>query len=181
MAVDERDDDGAAATRWVLRRATVEDAERLARGILEGFEGYRAFAPEHWTPPPLEQELVSVTATLADPDGWGLLAEDGGRLAGQTSFLPASRGRRPVEDPGLAHFRTLFVGREWWGSGLARTLHAAAIEEARRRGYTAMRLYTPALQARAQRFYEREGWRQAGPEIDDPALGMAIVEYRLAL
>ena len=44
-----------------------------------------------------------------------------------------------------------------------------------------MRLFTPAGQARARRFYEREGWVQAGAEFHEPALGLALVEYRYAL
>ena len=43
-----------------------------------------------------------------------------------------------------------------------------------------MRLFTPADQARARRFYEREGWRVTGaPHHDD--IGFAVVEYRLDL
>ena len=44
---------------------------------------------------------------------------------------------------------------------MAVTLHGHAVEEAMRRGYASMRLYTPERQARARRFYEREGWTVA--------------------
>lgn len=166
----------------VLRPAARADAERLARGVIEGFEHYRAFAPAGWEPPPLAQELETVRTTLSHPAGWCLMAEsEAGELAGQTSFLPATAARHPSDEPGLAYFRTLFVDATWWGTGLAGVLHEAAVAEARRQGYANMALVTPALQARARRFYEREGWVQDGAERDEPALGIAIVGYRLAL
>ena len=79
-------------------------------------------------------------------------------------FLPADRlSFARIDDPGLVHFRQLFVTRGHWGTGLARRLHAAAIDEARARGFTAMRLFTPGGQERARRFYEREGWCAGAP------------------
>ncbi len=75
----------------------------------------------------------------------------------------------------------LFVRRDFWGSGLAKTLHEAATGEARARGFDEMRLFVAAGQARARRFYEREGWMQASEEFDDPGPGLVMVEYRYAL
>ena len=86
-----------------------------------------------------------------------------------------------VDDPGLAHFRQLFVTRAHWGTGLATRLHAAALDEARLRGFTAMRLFTPAAQERARRFYEREGWALARPPAFEERIGLDIAEYHRAL
>jgi GNAT superfamily N-acetyltransferase len=112
---------------------------------------------------------------------WVLLAEEDGRLVGQVSILPSLRTVHPDPEASLVHLRNLFVAKEHWGSGLATTLHAASVEEARRRGFEQMRLFTPAEHARARRFYEREGWLQRGEPFDEPRLGMALVEYRYAL
>jgi hypothetical protein len=60
-------------------------------------------------------------------------------------------------------------------------LLGAGLEAARERGFARMRLFTPEGQARARRFYEREGWRVAGAAFVPPALGLALVEYRLEL
>jgi GNAT superfamily N-acetyltransferase len=68
-----------------------------------------------------------------------------------------------------------------WGSGLARELHAAAVEAARERGFRAIRLFTPSAHARARRFYEREGWAAVGEEFHDPAPDLVLLEYRLTL
>ena len=51
----------------------------------------------------------------------------------------------------------------------------------RERGYAAGRLFTPEAQARARRFYEREGWRPAGPARWEERLGLSLVEYRIEL
>jgi hypothetical protein len=44
-----------------------------------------------------------------------------------------------------------------------------------------MRLFTPSGQARARRFYEREGWTLADGPYDDDHVGLPVVEYRRAL
>jgi GNAT superfamily N-acetyltransferase len=163
-----------------FRQATKGDAGRLAAVMAEGFETYRAFAPDVLRPS--AEEIVEILeARLETPPVWCELAEDGADVAGYVSLLPAADSRRPDPDPRLAHFWMLFVRAPWWGSGLAHRLHGAACEAAAARGYTAMRLFTPAGQARARRFYEREGWTlTAGPHADDE-LRMELVEYRRPL
>jgi GNAT superfamily N-acetyltransferase len=164
-----------------LRAATPADAERIARTVIDGFEHYRSFAPPGWEPPPLDHEIEVLRDLLPDERVWCRLAESGGAIVGQVTFLPASRAAVQDDDPELAHLRNLFVDERHWGTGLATTLHSAAIGEARRRGFTTMRLFTPAGQARARRFYEREGWRPAGEEFYAPGPDLALVEYRCAL
>jgi GNAT superfamily N-acetyltransferase len=165
----------------VFRAATIADADGLARLVIEGFEEFRSFAPEGWTPPPLAPEVERMRELLPDPDVWCMVAEAGGELVGQVTIMPATRHWAAVDDPSLAHLRTLFVRRDHWGTGVATALHAAAVDAARERGYAHMRLFTPAEQRRARRFYEREGWVQAGDEFHDPGPNLVIVEYRLPL
>jgi GNAT superfamily N-acetyltransferase len=73
------------------------------------------------------------------------------------------------------------VRPDHWGTGLARTLHDAALAEARRRGVTAARLIVAADHGRARRFYDREGWAAYGEEVLDPVSGLVILEYRRPL
>jgi GNAT superfamily N-acetyltransferase len=164
----------------VFRPATKNDAGRLAAVAVEGFETYRAFAPEV-VRPSAEEFAEILAARLETPPVWCELAEQGADVAGYVSLLPASDSRRPVADPGLAHFWMLFVRAPWWGTGLAQRLHDAACTAAAARGYTAMRLFTPAGQARARRFYEREGWTAAAGPYPDNELRLEIVEYRRML
>ena len=165
----------------VFRAATPADAEPIARLVIDGFETYRSFSPPGWEPPPLDRELGHLEVLLPDDDVWVWLAEEGGRLVGQVTILPSMKSVHPEREASLAHFRNLFIAQDRWGSGLATTLHAASVKEARRRGFAQMRLFTPAFHRRARRFYEREGWTVRGEPFAEPRLGMALVQYRYAL
>ena len=163
------------------RSATADDATQLAAVLVEGFETYRAFAPPDWRPPLIEEVAGLLAPQLGKATVWCMLAEQDSRVAGYVAFLPAAESRRPIDDPRLAHFWMLFVRSPWWGSGLARHLHRAACDTAADRGFTEMRLFTPAEQSRARRFYEREQWRADDEPHLDEELGVPIVEYRRTL
>jgi ribosomal protein S18 acetylase RimI-like enzyme len=165
--------------KWSLRPATPADAERLAASVSDGFESYRSFAPAGWEPPSADRELALLDEALTRDDVWCLVAEADGELAGHVAIRAAATAPISSPEPGLAHFWQLFVAPAWHGSGLAVELHREAVPEAGRRGFTAMRLYAAGGQARARRFYEREGWVAAGPPFDLETFGMPVVEYRL--
>ena len=164
-----------------FRRATIADAEALARGVLEGVEDYPSFAPPGWTAPPLKAELEHLRESLADENVYCLVAHAGGELVGQITVLPGARAPHPVHSASLAHVSNLFVRRDYWGAELARNLHRAALAAAGARGFTELRLFVAAGQARARRFYEREGWLPAGDPFDDPVPGLTMIEYRYNL
>jgi GNAT superfamily N-acetyltransferase len=166
---------------WSLRPAGPPDAEQVASVQHEGFDGYREFAPPGWEPPDPRSELDHIRKRLGDPEVWCLLAEQRAEAAGHVAFMPARIHANPSDESELAHFWQLFVREPWWGTGLATALHAEAVREAASRGFTAMRLFTPAAQARARRFYEREGWTAVAEPSDAPEFGMPLVEYRLAI
>ena len=166
---------------WSLRPAGPRDAEQVTTVAYEGFEGYRSFAPPGWEPPDPREELERVRRHLGSAEVWCLIAEQDGRPAGHVGFMPARLHVNSSDEPGLAHFWQLFVRPPWWGTGLATALHTHAIREAEARGFTALRLFTPAAQARARRFYEREGWTAAGEPSAAPEFGMPLVEYRRAI
>jgi ribosomal protein S18 acetylase RimI-like enzyme len=163
---------------WSLRPATPADAERLAANVHDGFESYRAFAPADWSPPSLAAELALLQQALKGGDVWCVLAEAGGELAGHAAIRAAASAPYDSAEPGLGHFWQLFVKPAWHGSGLALALHDEALRAAGERGFTAIRLYAAAGQARARRFYEREGWAAQGPPFDLPGFGLPVVEYR---
>ena len=167
-------------TPFSFRLAGPGDVDAIARTIELGFESFREFAPDTWEPPAVEGEEIA--ERLSDPAVWCQVAESDGEPAGHVAFVPASsHALWPEPDPGLAHLWLIFVREPFWGSGVATALHTAMLEEARGRGYARLRLFTPAGQARARRFYEREGWALAAPPFFDESFGMEIVEYRRAL
>jgi GNAT superfamily N-acetyltransferase len=163
-----------------LRPAVPSDAERIATVLAEGFESYRSFAPPGWEPPSLA-DLKWLRDFLGNDEVWCLVAEEDREIAGHVAIMPTRIHPHPSDDDMMAQFWQLFVREPWWGTGLATALHAEAVREAGARGFTSMRLFTPAAQARARRFYEREGWTPAGAPFDDLDFGMPLVEYRRAI
>jgi GNAT superfamily N-acetyltransferase len=165
-----------------IRAATPDDAEAMDALAVAGIATYRDFAPEGWAPPPAGEAVERTRAWLAGGDAFALVAHDAaGGQAGHVMFVPATQARRASGDPRLAHLGQLFLHRDHWGTGLAADLLHRAVAEARRRGFTAMRLFSAAGQARARRFYEREGFAVAGPVHRDDDLALEIVEYRRPL
>jgi GNAT superfamily N-acetyltransferase len=166
---------------FVFLAVTPEDAPEIVATVSAGFEGYRAFAPPGWNPPPDVGSVAGTRKRLGDDDVFGLLARTReGEPAGHVTVSASTRSRWPGGSDDLAHVWQLFVREPYWGTGVAATLHRSAMQEAARQGYAAMRLYTPTAQTRARRLYEREGWVLEGDSLES-AMGMPLVEYRRAL
>ena len=78
-----------------FRAATLPDAEALAHGVVDGVQGYRAFAPPEWSPPSLASEIEHLEERLADNQVWCLLAEAGGEVLDRSPCCrPPARGAR---------------------------------------------------------------------------------------
>lgn len=166
-----------------VRAATLEDAPALAAIVTEGIATYRAFAPPGWDPGPVADEVGRFAELLgADSRYRGWVAEHDGAPVGVGGWVPAGpHGPLPVDEPGLAHVRHLFVAERAWGTGAARVLHDVVLDDARRLGFTSSRLFCAEGQARARRFYEREGWTATGVELPHTPLGVPVLEYRRPL
>ena len=165
-----------------IRPATLADAPVLSETVRQGFDGYRAFLPPGWEPPAQEFEEARITERLGLEDTWCRIALDGSDPAGHVAFLAArEQTDDPMIIPGLAQLWMLFIREPWWGSGLAPHLLRRAVAEATEQGYEAMRLFTPAGQARARAFYEREGFLIDGDPRWEPMLAFDLVEYRREL
>jgi GNAT superfamily N-acetyltransferase len=161
-----------------LRSASTEDVPVLLAVVQEGFETYSDIAPAGWKAPDQLAHVEQMREEMADPAFFCRVAEVEGELAGVVTWLPAVAASPDGFVPDV-HFRHLFVLERYWGSGIAVELHDAAVEEMRQRGVETARLYTPADQARARRFYEREGWKLRVDRYFDPKIGFDIVEYAL--
>ena len=146
--------------------------------VQDGFETYRAFAPDGWEAPDQSQFTDQLAGEIEDPATFCMVAERDGDLAGVVTWLPATQTSPDGYLPEV-HFRHLFVREPFWGSGLATELHSNAVAEMRRRGVRTARLYTPADHPRARRFYEREGWALRVERYFDPKIDFDIVEYSL--
>jgi GNAT superfamily N-acetyltransferase len=155
-----------------MRPARPADAETMSRSLHLGFATYRAFGPHAWEPPPFPDALEFAREKLRSRHTWALMAEIAGEPAGHVSMFPDA-----VRDD-TVYLWQLFVRPAWWGTGLAAMLHDAFVAEACARGYREGVLQTPAPHARARRFYERHGWRPAGPPADLWNFGIPTIAYR---
>lgn len=164
---------------------TPEHAGSLLLQVAIAFDRYKEFAGQDWEPPDTitPERAEKVRANLASPDYFALMAVYGEDPIGHTVWGPARGDNEPDGDliPGLCHVSAVFVLEPWWGRGVATALHAAGREEMTRRGWAEARLYTPARQHRARRFYEREGWRLEVDSYFEPRTNLDMVEYRLPL
>ena len=159
----------------MLRPATSADLPAARAVIAEGFAHYRTFGVPGWEPP--DDPIEELEARLAE--GWGAVWEDEGAVAGFGAFTPARERPRDGDPiPGLAHVWAIFVRETHWGTGVAAALLDAVVAEIARRRYAEARLFTPALHARARRFYAREGWHETGGPQSIERLGLEIVELR---
>jgi RimJ/RimL family protein N-acetyltransferase len=150
-----------------LRPAESGDADALA-ALMAAVDWLRDGAGD---PPAARWREV-----IADDDWWVLVAhDDGGGLAGVVTVKPA-------EDlDGAGHISYLVVAPEHWGTGVAATLLAAAVDQMRDRGYERGQLRVVVDNHRARRFYERSGWRFTGHEAFHDELGLMLADYRLTL
>lgn len=166
----------------VFREIASDGIHELAAAVADAFVGYRAFAPTNWQPPPAADEARRLQRWIADAGFGGEVACDGQRYIGHATFIPAERHSfRPAPAASSAHLLHLFVEPDYWGTRVAAQLLTHATDAAARdRGFAAIRLFVAAGQARARRFYTREGFVAVGEPFDF-GLGLPALEYRRSL
>jgi GNAT superfamily N-acetyltransferase len=132
-----------------IRRGDVGDLELvLAIQREASLAGLANVFPPDRFPYPEDEVRADLRAQLEDPR-YIALVDDAGR-----GFVMVSDG----------WLQRLYVRAGAWGGGLARELHAAALEALREGGTTTASLWCLAENPRARRFYEKEGWRLNGTE-----------------
>ena len=162
-------------TEVVLRCGSAADGELAVavwRAASAARRGGRPVRAEH------EERVRSYTRK---PHAFLLLAEDAGEVVGMGVGMQglADDGAGPPV-PELCHIAMIFVAPERWGEGIGGRVLSGVLEEARSRGYERAQLWTHADNARAQRLYERQGFRRTGREKGDD-LGEWIVHYERTL
>jgi GNAT superfamily N-acetyltransferase len=120
-------------------------------------------APGHEFPEPDEQRWY---ALIEDPAVSMLLAEEEGELL---AFSTSGESRDDDADPSVGEIRSFFVAAGRWGQGVGRALMAAVLDSLGERGFTEATVWSFAANERANRFYERAGFRRDGAEKTEEA------------
>lgn len=161
-----------------LRRVTSADIPSVMHVVGGGILAYREWAPD-WKPfQPSDETMARLNALWDDEQkAWGLLAFSGDEPVGVISMSVTTAADARVPDPGTIYLWQMFVQPDFQGSGLAGALIDRLFDEARRRGYERVVLWTPQGAAQARRFYEREGFELTGEEDPDSSFGLPLVQY----
>ncbi|HEX6650742.1 MAG TPA: GNAT family N-acetyltransferase [Pyrinomonadaceae bacterium] len=119
-----------------------------------------------------DQELKSLPGKYAPPDGLLLLATENNELAGCIALRKLS--------PGICEMKRLFVRPTYRSHGLGRVLVETIIDEARKLGYTHMRLDTlPGLMDKAIALYRSFGFVDIAPYCENPVEGAKFMQLEL--
>jgi len=119
----------------------------------------------------IDAELAGLPGDYAPPEGALFVVTGDQRLAGMI-------GLRPF-DIGICEMKRLFVRPDARGRGLAKQLIAVALAEARRLGYSEIRLDTLPMMGDAQSLYVALGFHDIAPYYDTPIAGTRFMAKRL--
>ena len=118
-----------------------------------------------------EEEFAALPGEYAPPEGCLLLGRVDSQPAGCVAF-------RRLED-GTCEMKRLYVKSEYRKQGVGRNLAEAVIEQARKAGYSRMRLDTVPVMKEAIALYTSLGFRQIPPYRPNPIEGAVYMELVL--
>ena len=154
--------------RCTLRRAETPEDFALARTLFLEYAGSLGFDLSFQD---FDDEVASLPGAYAEPMGCILLAEAEGAAAGCVAVRPLGSG--------ACEMKRLYVRPACRGRGAGHTLAAAALREARARGYRRMRLDTvPGMDA-AIALYRALGFHAIDPYRPNPIPGALYMEIDL--
>lgn len=150
----------------LIRQATPDDAKPLTDLAYTTFWDAFAHHPKN-APDDLNHymrqafNLEQITEELLETSSIFLIAEIDGKAAGYAKLITGSTeagitAERPIE------LSRLYSHQEYIGKGVGQTLMDACFERARRDGHDVMWLGVWEHNPRAQRFYEKNGFRVVG-------------------
>lgn len=125
---------------------------------------------------PDENRCARVRTKLSDANALAVLAIEAGEVVGM-ALAEAGRDDDGVGPllPQLCHISMVFVDPDHWGRRIGRQLLDTVADHAARRGHLVLQLWTAQTNHRAQRLYQRAGFRPTGHTKDLPT-GQPIIQ-----
>jgi len=158
-------DEAGSTGPWTIRAAGPDDAGDIAALHVASWRwAYRGLLADGVLDAlSVDDRAARWAELLADDDVTVLVAERDGALAGFAS-AGASRDDDATQETG--EVAAIYLAEAEAGSGLGRVLFARIQDELRSRGFVRATLWVLETNARARRFYEREGWWWDGSVSD---------------
>jgi ribosomal protein S18 acetylase RimI-like enzyme len=118
-----------------------------------------------------QEELAGLPGDYAAPHGCLLLAWHGDQVAGCVAL-------RKIEGD-ICEMKRLYARPAFRNRGVGKSLSRAIIAEAKKRGYSRMRLDTVPAMKEAQALYESQGFKIIPPYCHNPIPGAVFLELNL--
>ena len=118
-----------------------------------------------------QEELAGLPGDYAAPHGCLLLAWHGDQVAGCVAL-------RKIEGD-ICEMKRLYARPAFRNRGVGKSLSRAIIAEAKKRGYSRMRLDTGPAMKEAQALYEAQGFKIIPPYCHNPIPGAVFLELNL--
>ena len=151
-----------------------DDDTELCRMLMREYATHlnASVGGEHICVAGLETELAGLPGEYAEPAGTVLLACVDDKPVGCVALKALHTGERGSSEAGRGcEMKRLWVRAEQQGTGIGRKLAEAAVEAARKRGYTAMYLDTmPHCMPAAYALYRTMGFEAAEKYVENPVL-----------
>jgi ribosomal protein S18 acetylase RimI-like enzyme len=162
----------------LVRAAEPEDAMAVAWVHVRSWQAaYRGLIPDEYLDG-LRSEDRAQRYDFGDPDPQKpktFVAVDGAEVWGFATISPS----RDADLPGHGELCGLYADPACWGRGVGLTLMREARERLRERGFAGALLWVLDGNVRAERFYERDGWRADGQRRIADVWGMELPEVRM--
>ena len=115
--------------------------------------------------PPSVDRVARIWEKLAEPEACLVIGHlDADRDVVAMALAETGRAEHGTGAviPGYGHVSMVFVHPDLWGQGVGRQLLQGLHERASERGWSRTKLWTRALNVRAQRLYVGQGYRRSG-------------------
>jgi ribosomal protein S18 acetylase RimI-like enzyme len=162
-----------------VRPAAVGDATAIAEVHVRSWQkAYRGIFPDDYLDGlDVAERAETWAARLSQPNSTIVVETGDGAVAGFASSGPGL-AHDGTELAGVGQVYAIYLDPQHWGAGLARPLLNEATDRLRAAGFTRAVLWVARDNARARRFYEKEGWAADGTETVDTSFGPPVTETR---